>query len=69
MPSTSTIGNRTKYPGSVKVKLTPYRSRQLSSQHSFHRLRADRIQLRVAQLAAADLHESNNTSSRGKTNK
>src|SRR6202035_3314562 len=42
---------------------------RLSSLHCFHRLKADRFQLCVAQLAAVDLHESNATSSLAKINK
>ena len=58
-----------KYPGRVKTKRTRHRRWRLSSLHCFHRLKADRFQLCVAQLAAVDLHESNATSSLAKINK
>lgn len=70
IPSASTIGCQPhKYPGRVKTKRTRHRRWRLSSLHCFHRLKADRFQLCVAQLAAVDLHESNATSSLAKINK
>ena len=58
-----------KYPGRVKTKRPRHRRWRLSSLHCFHRLKADRFQLCVAQLAAVDLHESNATWSLAKINK
>src|SRR5271167_3131984 len=57
IPSTGTIRRQPdKYSRRVKTKLTCHRRRRLPALHRFHGHEPDRFQLRMAQLAAVDLH-------------
>src|ERR1700746_2289367 len=57
-----------KYSRRINTELSRYRGRCLSGLHGLNCSEADRFQLRMAQLAAVDLHESNHISPRANVN-